>query len=148
MAIRIDLKAVLSTKWYEYALRFLFGGIITVATGVLAHLYGPEFGGLFLAFPAIFPASATLISKHERESAPDLKEARGRAAAALDARGVMMGSAGLATFALVVWKLLPHWNGVLTLLVALVVWFVLSIFTWQMSKAVRQALWAFNENRR
>jgi uncharacterized protein DUF3147 len=138
MAIRINLRALRKTKWNEYALRFLFGGTITVVTGVLAHLYGPEFAGLFLAFPAIFPASATLISKHEREaeSAPNLKEARGRAAAALDARGVMMGSVGLAAFALTVWKLLPNWNGVLTLLIAFVIWLVLSIFIWHMGKAV------------
>jgi hypothetical protein len=29
--------------------------------------WGPAVVGLFLAFPAIFPASATLIEKHERQ---------------------------------------------------------------------------------
>jgi hypothetical protein len=28
---------------------------------------GPRVGGLFLAFPAIFPASATLVEKHEKQ---------------------------------------------------------------------------------
>ena len=47
--------------------RFVFGGAITVGAGLLARKFGPAVGGLFLAFPAIFPASATLIEKHERE---------------------------------------------------------------------------------
>ena len=42
-------------------------GAITVLTGLVAKKYGPVLGGLFLAFPAIFPASVTLIEKHERE---------------------------------------------------------------------------------
>jgi Protein of unknown function (DUF3147) len=67
MSIQVDLVALKMTKWSEYALRFLFGGVITVITGVLAERYGPEFGGLFLAFPALLAASATLIEKHERE---------------------------------------------------------------------------------
>jgi hypothetical protein len=67
MSIQVDLAALKMTKWSEHALRFLFGGVITVITGVLAERYGPEFGGLFLAFPALFAASATLIEKHERE---------------------------------------------------------------------------------
>ena len=32
-----------------------------------AEKFGPGIGGLFLAFPAIFPASATLIEKHEEQ---------------------------------------------------------------------------------
>ena len=55
------------TKWYEYAIRFVFGGSITVMAGVIAEKFGPVVGGLFLAFPAIFPASATLVEKHERQ---------------------------------------------------------------------------------
>ncbi len=51
----------------DYAIRFLFGGLITVAAGIIAKRFGPGIGGLFLAFPAIFPASATLIEKHEKE---------------------------------------------------------------------------------
>jgi hypothetical protein len=41
----------------------VLGGAITVIAGLIAA----HFGGLFLAFPAIFPASATLIEKHARE---------------------------------------------------------------------------------
>jgi hypothetical protein len=57
-----------------------------------------------LAFPAILPASATLVEKHEREkkqAAGILQMIRGRQAAALEARGAAMGSIGLAVFAFV-----------------------------------------------
>lgn len=36
---------------------------VTALAGVIAKHYGPVIGGLFFAFPAIFPASATLIEK-------------------------------------------------------------------------------------
>ena len=64
MRVSLHLLALRQTKWYEYAVRFLFGGTITVLAGVIAKQYGPTMGGLFLAFPAIFPAGATLVEKH------------------------------------------------------------------------------------
>jgi Protein of unknown function (DUF3147) len=140
MRVHFDLSALAKTKWYEYAVRFLFGGAITVITGLLAKRYGPVFGGVFLAFPAIFPASATLVEKHEREKkqkAGTSKTIRGRQAAALDARGAAMGSLGLACFAVVVWKLAPIWNSGLTLLAATVMWLALSILIWRFRKHLR-----------
>lgn len=88
--IKIDPSGLKQTKWHEYALRFAAGGIITVLAGMIARKWGPGIGGLFLAFPAIFPASATLIEKHQRER--KLKkglhgEKRGTDAAAIDALG-------------------------------------------------------------
>jgi Protein of unknown function (DUF3147) len=139
MSIQVDLVALKMTKWSEYALRFLFGGVITVITGVLAERYGPEFGGLFLAFPALLAASATLIEKHERERKRRfgiVKTLRGRQAAALDARGVTMGSIGLIGFALVVWQLLPIWNGAYTLVTALAVWLFISVLIWWKRKSL------------
>ena len=68
-------------------------------------------GGLFLAFPAIFPASATLIEKHVRrrkEKAGFSRVRRGREAAALDAAGAALGSLGLAAFAVVIWLLIER----------------------------------------
>jgi len=134
MRIKFDFSVLTETKWYEYAVRFLFGGAITVLTGLLAKRFGPVFGGLFLAFPAIFPASATLVEKHEKEKklkAGITKTNRGRQAAALDARGAAMRSVGLTCFALTVWKLLPGGNAGLVLLEALVLWSGVSILIWQ-----------------
>ena len=64
--IRVKLSTLRETRWHEYLVRFVLGGLATVGTGAIASLFGPETGGLFLAFPAIFCASATLIEKHAR----------------------------------------------------------------------------------
>jgi hypothetical protein len=137
MRIRLDLSSLRHIKWYEYLMRFLLGGAITVITGLIAKHYGPVVGGLFLAFPAIFPAGATLIEKHEREKkcrAGIRHTIRGRLAAALDARGAAIGSLALAAFALIVWKLLPRHNATGILAVALGVWFALAILLWRVRK--------------
>jgi hypothetical protein len=67
---------------------------MTVVAGLIAARFGSVTGGLFLAFPAIFPASATLIEKHvrERKEKAGLPGARrGKEAAALDAPGGLCG---------------------------------------------------------
>jgi len=68
MRIRLRVSKIRKTSWTDYGIRFLFGGAVTVLTGFFAKEYGPVFGGLFLAFPAIFPASSTLIEKHQRRA--------------------------------------------------------------------------------
>jgi hypothetical protein len=65
--IRFKPSALKETRCHEYVVRFVLGGFATVVAGIIAGHLGPETGGLFLAFPAIFCASATLIEKHERE---------------------------------------------------------------------------------
>jgi hypothetical protein len=80
---------------------------MTVVAGLIAARFGPVIGGLFLAFPAIFPASATLIEKHvrERKEKAGLRGARrGKEAAALDAAA--LGSFGLTAFGLVIWLMI------------------------------------------
>ncbi|HXU19622.1 MAG TPA: DUF3147 family protein [Verrucomicrobiae bacterium] len=137
MRVYFDASVFRRTTWDEYASRFLFGGAITLIAGILAKRYGPVFGGLFLAFPAIFPSSVTLIEKHERQKkqrAGIPRTIRGQLAAALDARGAAMGSIGLACFGLVVWKLLPIWSPALVLLVASVIWFAVSFLIWRARK--------------
>src|SRR5437660_5574357 len=111
MKVTVDLSALGKTKWYEYAVRFVFGGIVTVLAGLIAKNFGPKVGGLFLAFPAIFPAGATLIEKHEREKKERKGlhgKIRGRKAAGVDAAGAAMGACGLLVFAVLAWKLLPN----------------------------------------
>jgi hypothetical protein len=135
MRVAVDLSELKKIKWSEYAVRFVFGGAITALTGVLAALYGPEFGGLFLTFPAIFPASTTLIERRERKKGTGVqKTMRGRQAAALDARGGAMASIGLIGFAVVVWKLATIWNGALTLFAAFAAWLALSVLIWHLRR--------------
>ena len=56
MSIGINPVALRAAKWHEYAIRFFFGGLITVATGLIAQKFGPAVGGLFLDFPGNFPS--------------------------------------------------------------------------------------------
>ena len=105
MKIKIDATGLKNSKWYEFALRFSFGGAVTAFAGLVAKRYGPEVGGLFLAFPAIVPATATLIRKREqqkKERAGYDGAERGRAAAAVDVAGAAMGGFGLIAFSLIV----------------------------------------------
>jgi len=135
--IKLNLGAVKRTRWQEYLTRFVLGGLITAMTGWLAGRYGPVLGGLFLAFPAIFPASATLLEKHERAKKRDAGIAstiRGRLAAALDARGAVMGAIGGMAFAALAWKLLPHVTLTATLALALAAWFAVSSMLWYVRK--------------
>jgi hypothetical protein len=57
MIVRAKMSALKESRWYEYLIRFLLGGMTTLAAGIIADYYGPSIGGLFLAFPAIFCAS-------------------------------------------------------------------------------------------
>ena len=139
MQIKVDFSALRQTKWHQYSVRFVFGGLITAIAGVIAKKYGAGVGGLFLAFPAIFPASATLIEEHEKEK----KEShglegteRGREAASVDAAGAAMGSIGLLFFALLVWQFMTSYAHWLVLAVATVSWLGVSIFVWRLRKQI------------
>ena len=140
MKIAFQVSALQRTSPGDYALRFVFGGAITVAAGLIAKEYGPVMGGLFLAFPAIFPATSTLIESSEREKKIEKGKSgrmRGRLVAALDARGGIWGSAGLMCFAALIWKLLPAWNAAGNLLAALAVWLIVSIALLRLSARLR-----------
>ncbi len=140
MKIKIDTAALGRSKWSEYAVRFLFGGIVTALTGIIAKRWGPGVGGLFLAFPAIFPATATLMEKHERqekEQAGEHGRIRGHTAAGVDAAGAAMGSIGLVAFAVVVWLWMPRYPSAMVLSGATLAWFLVAVLTWE----VRQHFW-------
>jgi hypothetical protein len=139
MRITVDFSILAEGKWYEYAARFVLGGLATVAAGLIARKFGPELGGLFLAFPAILPATTTLIDKHQRERKEQkgLSGARrGRQAAGLDAAGATLGSIGLFAFACVAWKWIPRHSALLVIAVATVTYVVVSVTAW----AIRQRI--------
>jgi hypothetical protein len=139
MKIRFDFSNLQRTTVHEYAIRFALGGVVTLATGLIAHQFGPMAGGLFLAFPAIFPASATLVENHEiqRKEIHGLSGIRrGRRSAALDAIGAALGSFGLIGFALVVWQMIPDFGTMTVLLTASLVWLVVSLLAWRIRRAV------------
>lgn len=135
MRVTINLAALGKTRWHEYLSRFLIGGATTAFAGLIAKKYGPGVGGLFLAFPAIFPASATLISSHEKKEKHSEGlhgTARGRKAAALDAAGASMGALGLLAFALILWKAIESIAPWMAIAAAIVAWLVVSITTWRL----------------
>ena len=77
-------------------------------------MFGPRFGGLFLAFPAVLPAALTLIEKKE-----------GTTKAWADASGGVLGAIGLAAFAFTALQLLRA-NPAVALAVALLAWLLVS----------------------
>jgi hypothetical protein len=137
MLIQIDLSSLREVKWHEYLTRFVLGGLITLVTGIIAKCYGPVTGGLFLALPVIFPASATLLEKHERDKKRRAGIAftlRGRLAAALDACGAAMGAIAMLGFAAFVWRALPIGHTGVILGIAAVLWLFLATFLWYVRK--------------
>jgi Protein of unknown function (DUF3147) len=140
MIVKLQLSALRQTRWYELALRILFGGLATVLTGLVAKSSGPVVAGLFLAFPAIFPATATLVEKHtkERRRKAGLDGTlRAADAVAIEARGATIGSVGLFVFAAVMWLVLPHVSSVLGFVMAGVAWLALSVTAWQLRRFLR-----------
>jgi hypothetical protein len=132
--LSVNFSALRDAKWQQFALRFLFGGAICVLAGVIADKYGPAAGGLFLAFPAIFPASATLLENEQKEKKEKVGlhgTIRGRKVAGVDAVGASMGAIALGVFAAIVWKLLPDHSAGLVLLGATIIWFAVSVAIWR-----------------
>jgi hypothetical protein len=136
MIVQFKASALRQTRWYEYLVRFVLGGAMTVVAGLIAARFGAVIGGLFLAFPAIFPASATLIEKHvrERKEQKGLPGARrGKEAAALDAVGAALGSFGLAAFGLVIWLMIVP-SPPCALVLAAASWLTIAVLAWRVRR--------------
>lgn len=132
--IKMDFSSLRETQPREYAIRFVFGGLCTVLAGLIAQRYGPAIGGLFLAFPAIFPASASLIEEHEKRRKADHGfngTKRGRLAASIDAFGASLGCFGLAGFAITLWIGLPKHGVYVIIATGAVVWVGVSALLWR-----------------
>jgi hypothetical protein len=128
-------------RWYEYLIRFALGGVATVFTGFISSHYGAAVGGLFLALPAIFCASATLIEKHEirrKREAGLSGERRGREAAALDAAGAALGALGMLAFS-ILFSVLVEESVVEAFAGASLAWIVVSVTAWFVRRKIRIA---------
>jgi hypothetical protein len=125
--------------WYEYLVRFALGGAATVFTGFVSNRCGASIGGLFLALPAIFCASATLIEKHEirrkREAGLDGRR-RGEEAAALDSAGAALGALGMLAFA-IVFSVMVERNVAGTFVAASLAWLAVSVAAWCVRRKMR-----------
>jgi len=143
--VHARFSALRQSAWHEHVVRFGLGGLTTVCAGLIARQWGPVIGGLFLAVPAIFCASATLIEKHERERKQKLGLpgiSRGRQAAALDAAGATIGSVALLTFAVVAWQLMPLLPGA-AIGLALIAWLLVAIGAWGIWRRLRATVTLF-----
>ena len=140
MRIRANLSASRRTKWYEYLIRFAIGGVITLLAALIARKFGAAVGGLFLAFPAIFPAAVTLIASHEEKKKAEAGMSgmvRARKLAGADAAGAAMAGIGLAAFAALTWWAIEDHSTLTTLVMATLVWMSTSFLVWE----GREKLW-------
>jgi Protein of unknown function (DUF3147) len=137
MIVSISTSGLKRTRWWGFLVRFVLGGLVTALAGILAKRFGPSFGGLFLAFPAILASSVTLVEKHERERKQQKGMSgsiRGRQAAGADAAGAAMGSIGLMAFAFCIWQLLPRHSAWLVVGDATLLWSMVCVIIWYLWK--------------
>lgn len=99
----------------DYVVRFAFGAAISLAAGLIGMKFGPVVGGVFLGFPAILPASLTLIEKKD-----------GKQQASIDAIGAALGAVAMVAFAIAVIVLASRWGVVATLVAGLIVWLLVA----------------------
>ncbi|HKT33590.1 MAG TPA: DUF3147 family protein [Nitrospira sp.] len=137
MKITIGLSGLAQTKPLEFFLRFLFGGMVTALAGLVTSIFGPVIGGLFLAFPSIFPATATLIERHEakkKEEAGMRGRYLAKCAAGADAAGAAMGTIGLLVFGALVWQSSESVAVWTVLTMATIAWFGVAVIVWIIRK--------------
>ena len=99
----------------ELCMRFALGAGISLAAAIAGLVAGRRFGGLFLAFPAILPASLTLVSAKE-----------GRSRASINAVGATIGAVALFAFAVVAATLIRG-LGAVAVLLATAAWVAVAV---------------------
>lgn len=110
---RVSLGGLRQVRPREMLVRFALGAAVSVVAGIISQLAGSRLGGVFLAFPAILPASLTI-----------LQEKDGTRDADRDAIGAVLGGLGLVVFAAVAESLFVRDNPVVVLAAALAAWVV------------------------
>jgi hypothetical protein len=109
--IRVHPAALRQPTPKDWLIRFAFGAGVSGIAAIIAKLFGPQIGGLFLAFPAILLASLTLVAKDDGP-----RQARN------DARGATLGALGLIGFAVVGAATMRRWPPWAALLAATAAW--------------------------
>jgi len=99
----------------KYLTRFVFGAGIATAAAIVGMVFGPKLGGILLGFPAILPASLTLIERTD-----------GRHEAKVDATGALLGSFALIGFAAAAALALPRFSAGIALALACAAWAVIA----------------------
>lgn len=81
----------------ELFVRFCFGAAAGALAGAMGLVLAPRLAGVFLAFPAILPATLTLIEREDSERAAEDDDV-----------GAVLGAAALVAFGALAWWLLPR----------------------------------------
>lgn len=111
----LDFGQLSQTRWQDLAIRFGFGALVSVAAGVIAMYFGERVGGLLLAFPAILPATLTLIEKEEGEKR-----------SFHDLQGTVAGACGLVAFGVVGATTIGRLATPVALLASLLAWCIVA----------------------
>ncbi len=112
----VDPSKVKSHRFGDYAVRFAFGAAIALVAGLVGMALGPKAGGVLLGFPAILPASLTLIEKKE-----------GKEEASIDSVGAILGATAMIAFAVLVSLTVTMWGPVVSVVVALMAWLAVAV---------------------
>lgn len=112
----LDLGEIRQVQPKEYLLRFALGAAISIVAGIIGKTVSARFGGAFLAFPSILPASLTLLEEKE-----------GTRRAGRNAIGAVLGSLGLVVFAMIGEAAFGQFNAVIVLLLAAAGWTIASL---------------------
>ena len=111
----LELGKLAKVKPREHLIRFAMGATVSVVAGLMAKLVSARFAGAFLAFPAILPASLTLIQDTE-----------GTRDADRNAIGAVLGGLSLAVFATVAEVGFGRLPAAAVLVLSLVAWIAAS----------------------
>jgi uncharacterized membrane protein YfcA len=122
-----DLSKLSKIRPKDIVVRFVFGAAISLVAGLISLGFGARAGGMFLAFPAILPASLTLVEKKE-----------GTEAAIHDLDGTILGAAALGAFALVAGVGLRAGSAALALPAALATWLGASLVAYVVVESLRR----------
>lgn len=112
----LDLNSLKKHRVSDYLTRFAFGAGISAAAGIAGAIFGAKVGGVLLGFPAILPASLTLIERKD-----------GRGEAAVDAIAAILGGVALVAFALVAAVALTRFSALVALLLAAAAWLLVAL---------------------
>lgn len=119
----LDLSNLKKVKPKDLGIRFVFGAAIAVIAGIVSLSAGSKAGGPLLAFPAILPATLTLIEKDEGEEKT-----------VHDLQGSVVGAIGMCSFAVVAAVLLGK--------VAVGIAILAAFGAWALTAGVIYLLWA------
>jgi len=115
-APRFRPRKIKEARFRDFAIRFAFGGTISVVAALIGAVSTESIGGIFTAFPVILVASLTLIDKQEDEEH-----------ASYDAVGAALGAVGFIACAFFISRTLDQWPVAASLGMGFSIWLVVSV---------------------